>query len=101
MGNCRQNYWEGGFFFDPNDPIYRDHFPGNPVVPGSMIIHAFFEAIKNAGFDPDYLSAKNFKFKQFLKPGDYRYSLESEKNKIICRLFGEKPDSLVKGTLFL
>jgi 3-hydroxyacyl-[acyl-carrier-protein] dehydratase len=97
----RQHYLEGDVFFDPEDPIYRDHFPGKPVVPGSMIIHAFFEAIKTAGFKPDYLSVKNFKFKHFLKPGNYRYRLEFGKTKIICRLFGEQPDSLAEGTFLL
>lgn len=101
MINHRKNYLEGGFFFDPDDFIYQNHFPGNPVVPGSMIIHAFFEAIKNAGLEPGCLSAKNFKFKYFLTPGDYRYSLEFDKNKIICRLFGEKSDSLAEGTILL
>ena len=92
---------EGNFYFDPNDPIYQDHFPGYPVVPGSMIIHAFYEAVKKAGIESDCLSAENFKFKHFLAPGEYRYSLENKNGKIICRLFGEKPDSLVEGKLLL
>ncbi len=37
----------GLFFFDPLDKIYKDHFPGTPVVPGSIIISAFVEILKN------------------------------------------------------
>ena len=34
---------EGIFHFDPDDPIYRDHFPGYPVVPGSLVVQAFLD----------------------------------------------------------
>jgi 3-hydroxymyristoyl/3-hydroxydecanoyl-(acyl carrier protein) dehydratase len=48
--------WEGNFFFDPDDGIYRTHFPGYPVVPGSLIVHAFLKAGREAGFSSRSLS---------------------------------------------
>ncbi|MBU4420644.1 MAG: hypothetical protein KKH84_06520, partial [Proteobacteria bacterium] len=41
---------KGTFYFDPSDRIYAEHFPGNPVVPGSLIIHAFLKALKEEEF---------------------------------------------------
>ena len=29
--------YSGTFVFDPRDPVFDEHFPGNPVVPGSLI----------------------------------------------------------------
>ncbi len=82
----------GEFFFDPMDRIYKDHFPGNPVVPGSVIINAFSMAInKHFGGNPDMsLSQVNkFRFKKFTPPGLYDYSLSKEKSSVKCTLFNE------------
>lgn len=37
----------GSFHFPANDPIYADHFPDIPIVPGTLIIHAFVTAVKS------------------------------------------------------
>ena len=61
----------GYFYFDPEDPIYRDHFPGSPVVPGSLVIHAFMEATgRPTGVEAER-TATRFRFKQFIQPGKY------------------------------
>lgn len=104
---------EGTFFFDPKDKIYKDHFPENPVVPGSVIIHAFSLAVKkymddnteNMGNTNDMCDANNvdnvnkmdltsvrgFRFKRFIAPGCYEYTLSMDENvneRIVeCRLF--------------
>lgn len=81
------NSAEGVFYFDPEDAIYTEHFPGNPVVPGSMIIHAFLTAAREKGLASTFSSLGNFKFRRFVSPGEYRYSLEPSGTDLRCRLF--------------
>ena len=83
---------EGIFHFDPDDPIYRDHFPGYPVVPGSLIIQAFLDL---AG---DVREIGQFRFGSFLVPGAYRYRMVRSEDGWECTLLeGEK--TMVKGRL--
>ncbi len=90
--------WEGVFCFHPNDGVYQDHFPEYPVVPGSLVVRAFIEAAAEAGFLPDYLSAENFRFREFLSPGHYSYRIVLEENRLKCLIYqGEK--KLVSGVL--
>jgi 3-hydroxyacyl-[acyl-carrier-protein] dehydratase len=88
----------GTFFFDPADRIYADHFPGYPVVPGSLIIHAFLDAAEKLGLDFPCRQLENFGFREFLTPGEYPFSLEVQSDRIVCRLYkGSK--TLVTGTI--
>ena len=90
--------WEGVFYFHPDDGIYKDHFPEYPVVPGSLVVHAFLKAAAEAGFLLDYLTIENFRFKAFLSPGHYVYRIELEENRLKCLIYrGEK--KLVTGVL--
>jgi 3-hydroxyacyl-[acyl-carrier-protein] dehydratase len=93
---------QGTFFFDPEDPIYGDHFPGNPIVPGSLIVYAFMTVCRQD--QPFTLYAvEEFRFRQFIPPGEYAYEIlgvEAGPNKrqIACRLFhDDKP--VVTGKL--
>ncbi len=87
----------GIFFFDPADKIYADHFPGNPVVPGSLIVHAFMEAGKKIGFT-NANRAENFRFKRFISPGEYSYNIQFQTNCLQCELYHENK-TVVTGTL--
>ncbi|CAN2041274.1 3-hydroxyacyl-ACP dehydratase [Candidatus Magnetomoraceae bacterium gMMP-15] len=87
--NLLQNNYNGSFFFDPEDKIYSDHFPENPVVPGSLIIHAFMEAVKKIGFT-DFIAVENFRFKKFISPGEYQFHIEILKNHLKCKLYNKK-----------
>lgn len=90
--------WEGVFYFQPDDAIYQDHFPEYPVVPGSLVVHAFWGAAAEAGFLSDYLAIENFRFREFLSPGHYAYRIELEENRLKCLIYrGEK--KLVMGIL--
>ncbi|MEN6437802.1 MAG: hypothetical protein ABFD97_04410 [Syntrophobacter sp.] len=89
---------EGVFFFDPEDPIYADHFPGKPVVPGSLIIQAFLAAARKEGFIQPVNSVRDFRFKRFVSPGEYRYSLEPAGTLLKCRLY-DGASAIVTGTL--
>lgn len=82
---------KGLFYFDPDDGIYKDHFPGNPVVPGSLIINAFITAI---GWEKinGQIKFEQFRFKKFVVPGEYKYSLKTEDNTIKCRLYDSKTE---------
>ncbi len=77
--------------FDSEDEIYADHFPGNPIVPGSLIMHAFFKAAKEAGFSMKDNVVENFRFKSFIPPGEYVYDIVYSGSYLKCRLYdGEK-----------
>ena len=66
----------GEFYFDPEDFIYPDHFPGNPVVPGSLIIDAFIGVVQPVAKKHGMRwSVKNFRFRNFLSPGRYAFSV--------------------------
>ena len=67
----------GTFYFDPNDPIYADHFPGNPVVPGSLIIQGFLSAAGQLLNESAELTLKGFRFKKFIPPGGYDYEIQN------------------------
>ena len=75
---------EGFFHFSADDEIYRDHFPGYPVVPGSLIVNAFLEAAAVAGFLPDNLIVEDFSFREFLKPGRYAFRIEPATDGLHC-----------------
>ncbi len=87
-----QMEFNGTFFFDPGDLIYKDHFPGNPTVPGTQIIRAFIEAGKKIVPTAGSFMIDNFKFRQFIKPGEYRYRIRQSPGFFSCELFdGDTP----------
>lgn len=79
---------EGHFDFDPKDAVYDDHFPGAPVVPGSLIIHAFLEAAKARGWMARTCRVEAFRFLRFVSPGRHRYRMENrdDDNALNCTL---------------
>ena len=87
-----QSVREGSFYFDPQDGIYKDHFPFYPVVPGSLIIQSFVDIVSSpVGID-------SFRFLSFIAPGYYTYRVEEKQQKWDCFLFqGEQ--MVVRGTL--
>ncbi len=93
---------KGKFFFDPSDRIYADHFPGNPVVPGSVIVNAFLEAGKEAGFGDDPCTIKDFRFRGFVIPGEHAFNIQFNSGQLKCRLFQSSSDAskiLVTGII--
>ena len=93
-----EDTWEGIFYFSPDDGIYRDHFPGYPVVPGSLIVHAFLQAAANICITERYRSLENFRFREFLTPGRYSFRMERQENRLSCLIYrGAK--KLVTGAL--
>ena len=78
----------GYFQFDVDDPIYTDHFPGYPVVPGSMIIDAFVTVVESIVKNQRAAGVENFRFKRFISPGCYAYRVIMEaEEKLNCALY--------------
>lgn len=76
----------GTFYFDPEDPIYAEHFPGKPVVPGSLIIWAFSQALERKGYKLKTINLDQFRFRRFIGPGSYPFSLVPLDSGIKCIL---------------
>ena len=85
---------KGTFYFVPSDKIYGDHFPGKPVVPGSLIIHAFLKALKEEEVNNVQYIIESFRFRKFVSPGEYPFNIEFDHNKMKCRLFQSSSDML-------
>lgn len=91
------NIYEGVFHFDPADGIYRVHFPMHPIVPGSVIIHAFIEAARRHMHIKEY-TIERFGFRQFVTPGEYPFRIQILENRLKCALYSGG-NSLVTGTV--
>jgi 3-hydroxyacyl-[acyl-carrier-protein] dehydratase len=86
----------GHFYFDPNDPIYQDHFPGCPVVPGSLIVEAFLKVVAQKKIDPTVI--RRFRFKRFVIPGTYTYEMVISTGMIDCTLL-QKEETFATGKI--
>lgn len=91
--------YEGAFHFDPDDPIYQDHFPGNPVVPGSLIIHAFVTAASGMDWDVMPKGIRNFRFKRFVPPGRYAYRMRRKDDGCIACMLLDEQTTVVTGSI--
>lgn len=93
MINDQKHLHHGHFYFDPHDPIYKDHFPGHPVVPGSLIVSAFLEAAQTHE-GRTMTTVQNFRFRRFISPGRYAYRIEQCKTgdtaHLVCTLYDEQ-----------
>jgi 3-hydroxyacyl-[acyl-carrier-protein] dehydratase len=89
---------EGILLFDPDDPIYADHFPGAPVVPGTMILSGLRRAVARSTGGPPPTRVIRFRFRRFVGAGSYRYTLEAASEGIFCRLW-DGSDLVAAGEL--
>ncbi len=92
---------EGKFLFDPDDNIYKDHFPSIPIVPGSIIIHAFVQVLKKSGLEIKNFEIKKFRFKKFLNPGEFSYQVKHCSNSHKCHIYDSQGEILVSGEIHL
>jgi 3-hydroxymyristoyl/3-hydroxydecanoyl-(acyl carrier protein) dehydratase len=51
-------------------PCYADHFPGNPLVPGALLLQWIFELLANAYPGILITAVKSAKFLHAVRPGD-------------------------------
>lgn len=76
--------WNGNFTFPADDPIYADHFPHAPVVPGTLIIHAFRQEAERRGWQ--VTAIRSFRFRHFTVPGTYAFSVTMTESGLRCAL---------------
>lgn len=91
---------QGIFQFDPNDPIYADHFPGRPVVPGSLIVSAFTQALEKSGHVLKTIKLDQFRFRRFIGPGSYHFSLVPLDSGIKCILY-DNHKTVAEGVILI
>ena len=54
---------------NPEHPVYKAHFPGNPITPGACLLHTAGEVLQQKTGRPLYLkSSKNIKYLSLLIP---------------------------------
>lgn len=85
--------------FEPEEEFFKGHFPGNPIVPGVIIVEAlaqaggvlvyysFTEELEAKGLTGAYLAGlENVRFRQVVKPGDLiklDVSIQRKRSRII------------------
>lgn len=87
----------GTFTFPADEAALQDHFPDSPVIPGTLIIHSFVQALRTR-MPEAMLSASRFRFKEFITPASYQYSIEQTPSGFSCTLFS-KGKKAVTGRL--
>lgn len=69
---------EASFHFDGELPLFRGHFPGNPIVPGVIMAEALAQtsglllalSSKNGAGKIFYLASNNIKFVKLVRAGE-------------------------------
>ncbi len=87
------------FHFNEEDLIYQEHFPSNPLVPGSLIIASFINFIKNE-IEPNHIkNISRFKFYKFAKPKIYSAKIEIKEELATCTLY-DNTQVYAKGKIY-
>lgn len=90
----------GTFTFPADEPALADHFPDSPVIPGTLIIHSFVSVLRERMPDA-VLSVSKFRFKLFVMPGEYAYSIEPKTFGFACTLFKDGKKAVTGRILVL
>ena len=83
-----------------NEPFFQGHFPGNPIMPGVMIVEAMAQVggfmLLNSQNNPDnklvlFMGMDNVRFRKPVVPGDQiRFVLKMLKyRKTVCKMSGK------------
>lgn len=70
--------------FQATDPCFRGHFPGNPVVPGSLFMSLCLDAIREHAAPPGLLTITDFSFARFAHPGSYDLDIQEQDDTFEC-----------------
>lgn len=72
--------------FGPGDSCFHEHFPGNPVVPGSLVVGLCFQVLREHRNETGPLLLKRFSFSRFASPGSYDLSIAKQGTGYQCTL---------------
>ncbi|UTF51749.1 hypothetical protein NLA06_07655 [Desulfomicrobium sp. ZS1] len=72
--------------FDRADACFNGHFPGNPVVPGSLIAGLCMQVIAQHRGRREPLRIHRFSFSRFASPGTYALGIEEQGDTYLCTL---------------
>lgn len=72
--------------FEPGDACFHEHFPGNPVVPGSLIAGICLEAMRKHLGCTGRLVIERFSFSRFAPPGAYTLDIDEHGDGCLCTL---------------
>ncbi len=72
--------------FAPEDACFNGHFPGNPVVPGSLIAGLSLQAVREHLGRTGPLRIRRFSFSRFACPGAYILDIEEQDGACLCTL---------------
>lgn len=81
---CRSP-WQWLVTFVPDDSCFAGHFPGNPIVPGSLILALCLQGVAFAT-PGSALTVRRFSFLRFTIPGTYTLSITLLQNTYKCVL---------------
>lgn len=62
--------------FSPHDACFHGHFPGNPVVPGALVIALCLRRIET--WTPRRLRVRHFSFVRFAPPDTYTLTITED-----------------------
>ncbi len=72
--------------FEPDDSCFHEHFPGNPVVPGSLLVGLCMQALREHRNETGPLLLKRFSFSRFASPGSYDLNIAKQEAIYQCTL---------------
>ena len=92
------------YTFKEGDRVFAGHFPGDPVVPGVLLVEALAQAgayfllsrPENAGKNAYLLKIGEAKFKNIVRPGE-RLTLRVEKGRVFMNTAECRAEALVDG----
>lgn len=87
--------------FDASHPIYKAHFPGNPITPGVCLLEIVGKLTEQkTGLKLRFIRAKNIKFLSVLNPentphADFKLKINSEQPYIEVQAVIETTEGVV------
>ena len=92
----------GTWRFSGEHPLFDEHFPGAPRVPGTLVIEAMRAGAEALFPGWRVLGVKRFRFRHFIEPGAYDYAFPPQPDAAAIRcvlLSGER--RMAEGTLLV
>ena len=92
----------GTWLFSGEHPLFDEHFPGAPRVPGTLVNEAMRAGAEALFPGWRVLGVKRFRFRHFIEPGEYDYAFTPQPDAAAIRcvlLSGER--RMAEGTLLV